>query len=808
MYSPEEVPSSDNEYQIGDPTGPFPYAPPGPIRYGTYPEPPEGYNQYQYQEGNKIIREDLGTGRYPNVGPGMIPKGYEIPAPPPLRTPERSVTSPTPTPPSMQSAGYDRDYNRYVGHLDPKYSGASFATPHERFSAGAQTGATQKAITDQFMLRRMQQGGEQHDTLESYAMDKFNPIPKMDLIEFQSMMKNDLGIDDPIRASMPTPLAPSVQAMTEEYDATLTPQYGSSGDPYNLTEARQAANLQATGNSMYTPGVYVTPSESSKYSSQELQIAQEEIEKRRIYNEQYPGGMNTPSYSPTSQQIVNDLNTGLVQGLNKVQQEEGGLTGDEEGIDTGTNTVAGTIAGMLGFMGLTSPTANAVNGLMSTITGKPDVLGLNKSTNALLEFATKNYTPPAGMQDDSDSGLGPPAGPDVSHSTGEDISVYGKDGGEVRKYQDGSVGVGSIDPRINPSQGSSSPGMNFINKPGAAPPSKLADDVLIKDEGDVGVREGDVVFPPESVEIMGLLNMNDMIKAALGLALEVGAVVPANIDPNEKVPVRLTNGEVIIPKVVADALGKDRVQEIINKGLKLRAQREEQAQEQQQAPQAAPQAPQAPPQAPQAMPQGLKDGSSSIGKQMDSLLRGKTVDLPGTALDFNVGFDRYNAEDVIAIAKKVGAVLGNATDGTNLLLETAAVESGMGETDRDINRASGEGFTIGPWQVTTTALNDINSRVGVRFHEGMAANIAKFKQYDWAKDIPFGKVTEEDLKDPLINAVYARLYYTLKEGAIPDTPEGRAKYWAKKYNTDKDIHGTPALYMKKFREAKKLGYIK
>ena len=624
MYSPEEVPSSDNEYQIGDPTGPFPYAPPGPIRYGTYPEPPEGYNQYQYQEGNKIIREDLGTGRYPNVGPGMIPKGYEIPAPPPLRTPERSVTSPTPTPPSMQSAGYDRDYNRYVGHLDPKYSGASFATPHERFSAGAQTGATQKAITDQFMLRRMQQGGEQHDTLESYAMDKFNPIPKMDLIEFQSMMKNDLGIDDPIRASMPTPLAPSVQAMTEEYDATLTPQYGSSGDPYNLTEARQAANLQATGNSMYTPGVYVTPSESSKYSSQELQIAQEEIEKRRIYNEQYPGGMNTPSYSPTSQQIVNDLNTGLVQGLNKVQQEEGGLTGDEEGIDTGTNTVAGTIAGMLGFMGLTSPTANAVNGLMSTITGKPDVLGLNKSTNALLEFANKNFIPPAdtGMQDDSDSGLGPPAGPDVSHSTGEDVSVYGKDGGEVRKYQDGSVGVGSIDPRINPSQGSSSPGMNFINKPGAAPPSKLADDVLIKDEGDVGVREGDVVFPPESVEIMGLLNMNDMIKAALGLALEVGAVVPANIDPNEKVPVRLTNGEVIIPKVVADALGKDRVQEIINKGLKLRAQREEQAQEQQQAPQAAPQAPQAPPQAPQAMPQGLKDGSSSIGEQMDSLLQG------------------------------------------------------------------------------------------------------------------------------------------------------------------------------------------
>ena len=142
------------------------------------------------------------------------------------------------------------------------------------------------------------------------------------------------------------------------------------------------------------------------------------------------------------------------------------------------------------------------------------------------------------------------------------------------------------------------------------------------------------------------------------------------------------------------------------------------------------------------------------------------------------------------------------------MLETAAVESGMGQTDRDINRASGEGFTIGPWQVTTTALNDINSRVGDPYHKGMKRNIDKFKQHEWAKDIPFGKVTEDDLKDPTTNAVYARLYYTLKEGDIPDTPEGRAEYWAKKYNTPEDIHGTPALYMKKLKEARKAGYIK
>ena len=733
MYSPKDVASSGNKYEVG--AGPLPYAPPGVVQYGTYPEPPEGYNQYQVADGENIRSYDVGTGPQPNIGPGMIPRGYNVPPPPPLRTPERRITAtPAPVPASIptqspsisqQYMNERKGYNKYVGHLDPNYYGSSFATPHERFAAGAQTGATQTAITEQFKARRMQQGGEQYDTLESYAMDKFNPIPQMDLLEFQDMMENDFGIGDPVRAAMATPLAPSVHAMQEEYDAGLPPQYGTPGNPYNLTEARQAANLQATGGAGYTPGAYSiqpqpqtptpsvedirredrgedgpifhfqgqifnteedankarqevigatnlqpqpqpqppgaysSPPESSKYSGQELQTAQEEIEKRRLYNEQYPGGMNTPSYSPITQQIVNDLNIGLVQGLNQVQQEEGGLTGDEVDpdtgfIDTGTNTVAGTVAGALGLVLGSSATAQVANAFISALTGQQDALSLNKSVNELLEFANLNYVPPVAEQQaqaaaqaaeqeahaaikgintsvpgdigiGTDSGIGPSPGPDVSPSTGEDVSgLGGKDGGEVRKYRDGSVEVGSIDPRISPSQGSSSPAMDFINKPGAAPPSELADDVLIKSaEGDVGVREGDVVFPPESVEVMGLLNMNDMMKAALGLALEVGAVVPADIDPNEKVPVKLTNGEVIVPKVVADALGKERVQEIINKGLKLRAQREEQAKAQQQAPQAAPQAsPQAAPPAPQAAPQGLKDGTSSIGKQMDSLLQG------------------------------------------------------------------------------------------------------------------------------------------------------------------------------------------
>ena len=724
----------------------------------------------------------VGTGIYPNAGAGKIPQGSNIP----------------PAPPSLQSSDPSRNYNRHVGTLDPRYSGASLATRQEKERARASINRTQKPVQDQFERQRMQQGGEQYDTFESYAADKFNPIPKMDLDTVQSTVEADFP---------------------REYD-----RHVSRFDP-NYSKAFLSTELENI------------TKKAPKFSDQSMMNAFNEIKS------------NKP-FSSETQQIADYLKATILT--------SDGVSGDEGNIDAGVNTGYGTalgafaaIAGAAQNVGVTAavtqmlglPTNNkAISDLyamskMAYFSSEAEANAYADEMDAAINSMTTSdpmdisgHAPSIETAGDAagTSGVGsgdPSAG--TSSSTGESTEGIGwKDGGEVRKYQDGSIEVGSIEPRIDPSQGSSSLGIDLINDPNKSSPSALKDDVLVKDEGNTGVKEGDVVFPPESVEVMGLLNMNDMIKAAIGLAFEVGAVVPADIDPNEKVPVKLTNGEVVIPKVVADALGKERVEEIINKGLKLRAQREEQAKAQQQAPQAAPQAP-------QAMPQGLKDGTmaaradiamddaigvtaenqsinanSSIGKQMDSLLRGKTVDLPGTALDFNVGFDRYNAEDVIDIAKKVGAVLGNPTDGTNLLLETAAVESSMGETDRDINRASGEGFTIGPWQVTTTALNDINSRVGVRFHKGMAANIAKFKQYDWAKDIPFGKVTEDDLKDPLINAVYARLYYTLKEGDIPKTPEGRAKYWAKKYNTEEDIHGTPALYMKKFKEAQKLGYIK
>ena len=654
----------------------------------AYEEPGEGSTQYQVYDGGNWKGYDVGTGPVPNVGPGKIPVGYNVPDAPTLRVPDPVARTPTPTPPSMQSAGYSRDYDRYVGHLDPKYYGSSFATPHERFAAGAQTGATQTAITKQFLKKRATEyksqvmpGQDQYDDLDSYAMDKYNSIPKMNLVEFQDMVLNDFGIHDPIRASSVTPLAPSVNAMIEEYDASLPAQYGTKRNPYDLSHARQAANLRSIGQKEFKPGT------APKFSDQSMMNAINDIKFNRPYSSETNNIINhmTSSVNAVKKSFSDGPGAGDMGG-------QPGFT-SEGHIDAGVNSVEGMMAGIAAaiggiaanfgmgaaianMMGLVDPAVNqslANTYFMSTlhhygteaeaaaqaaemsaaasatISGLVDVTGHNpasamsdqgiadaiaaaenEAAMEAMDTTTEVSGGPPGMTatvesglttgpeadfgagvGSSTSGIGPSPGPDTSSSTGEGIEGIGKDGGEVRKYQDGSVDVGSIEPNR----------MDLINDPNAAPPSELADDVKVQ------AREGDVILPPESVAVMGLLNVNDMIKAGLGLALEVGAVVPPDVDPNAKVPVRLTNGEVIIPKVVADALGKERMQEIINKGLKLRAVREEEAKAQQQAqqappqaPQAPPQAPQAPPQAPQPMPQGLKEGSSGLKKQMDELV--------------------------------------------------------------------------------------------------------------------------------------------------------------------------------------------
>ena len=72
----------------------------------------------------------------------------------------------------------------------------------------------------------------------------------------------------------------------------------------------------------------------------------------------------------------------------------------------------------------------------------------------------------------------------------------------------------------------------------------------------------------------------------------------------------------------------------------------------------------------------------------------------------------------------------------------------------------------------------------------------KYKVIEEEFGIDWPSVTYDQVKnDPVLNVIAARVFLLNKPGAIPETQEGRAKYWADEYNTAADKAGTPEYFI-------------
>ena len=349
-------------------------------------------------------------------------------------------------------------------------------------------------------------------------------------------------------------------------------------------------------------------------------------------------------------------------------------------------------------------------------------------------------------------------------------------------------------------------------------PSPFSGGTGVEDDLDMDVEAGSYVLNAESVQLIGISDINAVIRDAYSIAAALGKEVPADYDPQNKVPIRISNGEAIIPKALVEIIGLDKLEKWNKKGLQLRQQKEKMMAEQQQQP---PQEPQVAAEAPmqqqmgQLMAKGgeasynVLSGKEELPEEMveigEKVLRGVGVDL-GIAGAYNIGFDQYDEESTLKAADLAGSLLGNSKKDkikfTNLLRRTAAAESDLG-TDSNINRGhtykankpkeKQEVFTIGPFQVTKLALDEVKKRVN---YTGMKKNIAKIKQHKRFKNVDFSKIDVDDLKDPYINAVIARLYYTTFTEPVPDSLPKQAAYWKKYYNTPAGA-GTAKHFIKK-----------
>jgi len=146
--------------------------------------------------------------------------------------------------------------------------------------------------------------------------------------------------------------------------------------------------------------------------------------------------------------------------------------------------------------------------------------------------------------------------------TNEDVEKYSKaisdEIGKRRGMQMGGVAAGPI---------------GVVDKPGADN-SGVADDVPAESDG--------FVINAAAVRHAGLRDINDMIQDAVTYAEKQGMKLNFGKTPVDAEQILVSNGEVVIPDVIANIIGYDRLEKINNRGKK---ETEEKIQQQEQQPQ-------------------------------------------------------------------------------------------------------------------------------------------------------------------------------------------------------------------------------
>ena len=206
----------------------------------------------------------------------------------------------------------------------------------------------------------------------------------------------------------------------------------------------------------------------------------------------------------------------------------------------------------------------------------------------------------------------------------------------------------------------------------------------VEDDLDMEVDAGSYILNAEAVQLVGVSDINNVIRDAYTIAARLGKPMPEDYDPQNKVPIRISNGEAVVPKALVDIIGLDKLEKWNTKGLDLRKQKEKMQAQQQQAQAQEPQvAAEAPMQ--QQMGQLMNEGGQPY----------KIQHIKGLPLKiFNRHLDRLNIID----PKERQEALENFDKYTNEVLK---IESDKNWTVKNKYGYKG-GFQFGPDDVDMT----------------------------------------------------------------------------------------------------------
>ena len=135
-------------------------------------------------------------------------------------------------------------------------------------------------------------------------------------------------------------------------------------------------------------------------------------------------------------------------------------------------------------------------------------------------------------------------------------------------------------------------------------------------------------------------------------------------------------------------------------------------------------------------------------------------------------------------AKAVCSVIGENPFAYNILIETAAAETLLGEYRDPTPYAAGTGVT----QVDKGTFEWLKSRykghsIATKIHDAFGISLSRVSYY-------------EIETSPLLGFIFCRLRYYPVPAPIPSSREGRAEYWKRHYNTSAG-KGTAGEYLER-----------
>ena len=123
--------------------------------------------------------------------------------------------------------------------------------------------------------------------------------------------------------------------------------------------------------------------------------------------------------------------------------------------------------------------------------------------------------------------------------------------------------------------------VGFVNEPNAMPPQE-GGEMSVADDISMEATAEDFILPYESVLLTGLNQLNRYAREAIDLASENNVnLTGTNIDPTDKVPIKISNYEYRIPKPLVAYFGggKNYLDKIQQEGLDLRKRLQEEGQD-------------------------------------------------------------------------------------------------------------------------------------------------------------------------------------------------------------------------------------